>query len=1580
MPSFKEYTMMFQLSAATSAQFSSAFSGAQSQISQLQSRIDALNKQQGDITAYTRQQQAIEKTKGKLEMYRQQYENLRQAQEKAGGSDVDLQNKMLAKQMQIDKTSASLDQQEAKLDKMGAALEEAGVDTQNLTNESQRLDAELSTLRGEQDAVAESAQQSSQGFAASAEAMQQMLVAAGVVDLLKNIGSALKECADASIQYESAMAGVRRTVGGNDAFISGLGEDFKYLSTVIPITSTELAGIATTAGQLGIAQSNVEQFTTVMAKLATTTDLTADDAATMLAQFANITGTTDYERLGSTVASLGDATATTASKVVQMSQGMAASASQAGMSETDILGISAAVGSLGIEAQAGSTAMSTLISTLYKSVETGDKLEQFASVAGMTAEQFKTAWAQDAAGAMNSFIMGLNDVERNGKSAVVILDELGINNVRQTKAILGLASAEGLLSSTIQQANQAWQDNTALDEKASIMYETTEAKLNMMQNAFSNIKIAIGDALTPVMGNLAEMATTVMQPISEFLAAHPGVVRALTAAVGVIATVTGGLMALSVAMKVVGAASAIMTAAIPGLPLILGITAGVAGLVGVVAALAPELMNATESFEDLDAEFDDSMEQIKKQQEIIDLCDQYRDLQDELGTTRSAIKDIQKAGSVELKLTAEVASQLTSDDFVDNTYVELTPEQASYLAAADFIPDGTLITLTAQSGNTLAAAGFLDNQKVWLTAEAANELLAKGYLDKDTLDLYAQQGNYIEGQGFISDAEIELTPEAAAYLAGTDFLEGSAVQLTPEAAAFLEANGFLTGTEVELSPEAAAYLAAEGFLTGTDVELTPEAAEKLAAAGFLDGTEVVLCGEADPDSIMSPEDFVDGTIIMIEPDMDVDALNEKLTTLKEDISSVGSDLSNAKQTLSDMQSDAETLNNKMLATNEKAEKAAYAEQLEALNGQIEDQKTVVDQLTDTYDSLNAEYETTQATVDAVTAKQAQLAGVKEQLIASSGGLITATDAETEAFNSQVDALEALAEMKQSEIREQAYSNIVAQSKAYAEAAQNISTYQQELDAAKESQSQTIGAMNGGVDELQGRLDSAYETLSSMLGGDSDISWNSSEVQAYVKEVENLLYLMTGSKYDFSGSGMAGLSYEVENAQGSYEAMQTAWAAANAEVEKYANAVLDAEGTQQDFLDNLVAGVRDGGMSLEYLEGLLNEQFANTEGGADLVADAMAYVREQIEGAADAADDLGDGLDGTTASALDVQTAVQPIIDKMAELKQAYDDAYESAKSSLDGQFELFEKVGEIKMSDQWVNASDSNKGKSDQSMREAMESQAKYFEEYNSLLQTAQQKGVDTDLLATLADGSMESAETLKRIASESTTEADIQAMNAAYELVNEQKSKLAETMADIQTDFSDTMSDLQSQMTETIGEMEMSAEAAAAAQSTFEAMASEADAMLPTVRAAYQRIAAAANAALAKIHAPKVTVPGGVAQEAYAEGTDYAAPGVALVGEHGPELVMMAGGEQVFTAAETAAILSKASQPAEALPVVSAQSMGSDGSSYVVTLSPVYNISGNANAADIEAILKAHDAELIETVKSELADMDVDKARRSYT
>lgn len=491
-----------------------------------------------------------------------------------------------------------------------------------------------------------------QGASGAIDALAVALLASGLKKGFDEIADALRECVDASVAFESAMAGVKRTVGGGDEFISGLGESFKEMSTVMPITTGELAKIAETAGQLGIKQENVEQFTTVMAKLATTTDLTAENAATMLAQFANITGVTDYERLGAVVAELGDATATTASKVVDMSQGMAAAASVAGMNERDILAISAAVGSLGIEAQAGSTAMSTLISTLFKATEEGgESLEKFASVANMSAEEFQQAWATNAVGALDAFIQGLNDTERNGKSAIMLLDDLGIKNVRQTKAILGLAQAGDLLSNTIAQANSAWEKNTALGEKAAIMYDTTEAKITMYKNSVDNLKIAVGDQLTPALGELAEKGTDVVQWATEFVQQNewlgPTLVSVATA-VGVVTAAVGGA---AVTIKVIIPLLASFNATLLANPAFWVVTA-IAAVTAAAITLAKTLPSATVEADKLNKSLGDAQSRFESAQQTFDdtsetisatstMINHYIDRLDELGKKASLTKSEQ---------------------------------------------------------------------------------------------------------------------------------------------------------------------------------------------------------------------------------------------------------------------------------------------------------------------------------------------------------------------------------------------------------------------------------------------------------------------------------------------------------------------------------------------------------------------------------------------------------------------------------------------------------------------------------------------------------------------------------------------------------------------------------------------------------------------------------------------------------------------------------------------------------------------------------------------------------------------------
>lgn len=510
-------------------------------------------------------------------------------------------------QLSLNSAQADLNKLDAEISRNNSAMESAGRSADNVGDRMQHLG----------DDVSRSAQSISE--------LDGVLASAGTVLLLHKIADAFESCVEQSIAFESSMAGVKRTVGGSDDFIGELGESFKDLSTTIPITAEELASVATTAGQLGIAQENVQSFTHVMAQLATTTDLTADNAATMLAQFSNITGVSDYERLGAVVAELGDATATTASKVVEMSQGMAAAANVAGLSATDTLAISAAVGSLGIEAQAGSTAMQTLISTLYKATETGgEKLRAFAAVAGMSADEFKARWQTDAVGALNAFIQGLNDTERNGKSAIVILDELGITNVRQTKAILGLASAGDLLSNTVSQANRAWEENTALSEKAGIMYGTTEAKVTMLKNAFSNVKDAVGNQLTPAFGRLSDKLVPLMTKFASFVETNKTLVPlvlGVSTTLGTLVVTIGGFAA---AIKIATVAQAAFNLVMDANPILLVVSALAALTAGLIAffstvddnvpsvdELAEKTRGCAEAFDQANQTFQDSSAHIE---------------------------------------------------------------------------------------------------------------------------------------------------------------------------------------------------------------------------------------------------------------------------------------------------------------------------------------------------------------------------------------------------------------------------------------------------------------------------------------------------------------------------------------------------------------------------------------------------------------------------------------------------------------------------------------------------------------------------------------------------------------------------------------------------------------------------------------------------------------------------------------------------------------------------------------------------------------------------------------------------------
>ena len=329
----------------------------------------------------------------------------------------------------------------------------------------------------------------------------------------------------AAIDYESAFAGVKKTVD-ETATVSykNLSDGIRQMAKELPASAVQIANVAEVAGQLGIKADDILAFSRTMIDMGESTNLSAEDAATAIAKIANILGLTsdEYSRFGASVVDLGNNFATTEKDIVEMTNRLAAGGKLAGLTAPEILGLATAMSSVGIEAEAGGTAMTQTLTAIGNAVslttkDSADDLALIAKVAGTTSEEFQQAWKEKPAEALQSFIKGLNTAHEKGANMDAILMKLGMTGIRQGNMLKSLALSSDKMSAAVQRSNQAWKENTALTNEANKRYETTESQLKMFRNQLTDIAIEFGgplikalrsglDAVKPWISNLADLA------------------------------------------------------------------------------------------------------------------------------------------------------------------------------------------------------------------------------------------------------------------------------------------------------------------------------------------------------------------------------------------------------------------------------------------------------------------------------------------------------------------------------------------------------------------------------------------------------------------------------------------------------------------------------------------------------------------------------------------------------------------------------------------------------------------------------------------------------------------------------------------------------------------------------------------------------------------------------------------------------------------------------------------------------------------------------------------------------------------
>ena len=377
-----------------------------------------------------------------------------------------------------------------------------------------------------------------QAASAISKPMNAAVNAAGL-SVIAGLAVALTAGSKAAIEFEDAFAMVKKTMADVDdpEVFDEIAKDLQNLATQIPITSVELAGVASVAGQLGVAADDIAIFTEVTAKLGVATNMTATQAATGLARFLNVTGeTTDsVGKFGSVLVQLGNNVAAQESEILLLAQNFGATGNVAGLATEDILAFSAATRAAGVQAAAGSTALGKLFMNVSNAVKEND-LEKLSVASRLIGRDFKTAFEQDGAMAVQELLTGLSALAQQGQSVTPILQTLGLNNVRTSRAVLALANNNKGLADAIKLARTEAAVSNALNNEVATRMDTVSSKVQQLKTAFNALLIPLGNVFLPVFKGIVQVAINV---VNGLLALQRIFIELSTAAKSFVAVIAG---------------------------------------------------------------------------------------------------------------------------------------------------------------------------------------------------------------------------------------------------------------------------------------------------------------------------------------------------------------------------------------------------------------------------------------------------------------------------------------------------------------------------------------------------------------------------------------------------------------------------------------------------------------------------------------------------------------------------------------------------------------------------------------------------------------------------------------------------------------------------------------------------------------------------------------------------------------------------------------------------------------------------------------------------------------------------------
>lgn len=430
------------------------------------------------------------------------YSQLMSDAEKSAAQAEDLKGKLKTLEAQYKACGKTAEKYKNELIRLQTAMNNVGADTAEIEAEIRKLSSRFYQLGVDCEKAGKIMQTVGQNTKALGGFMTRYITTPVVA-----AGTGIVKTA---MDTEEAFAGVEKAIGGTAEEMAAIQDSIIDMSKRKPFDVTEIADVVQTAGQLGVAKDNVISFTEAVLDLgAVSSDLDAATAAEQMAKYFNIAGLDTSEEnvraFTSTVFELGNTTATSEGAILEMSMRIAAAGHQVGMTDADILGLAATLSSVGLEAQAGGSAISKLLSRIDVAVATGSaEIKDFANIAGMSVDDFVAVWQDAPTTALGNFINGLAQMSDEGISSIAVLDDMGISELRLRDTILRTVNANDLFNETMAASNKEWKSANSLSNSAAKRYDTTKNKLKLLLNNLKAVALQFADAIMPTLDKWIE--------------------------------------------------------------------------------------------------------------------------------------------------------------------------------------------------------------------------------------------------------------------------------------------------------------------------------------------------------------------------------------------------------------------------------------------------------------------------------------------------------------------------------------------------------------------------------------------------------------------------------------------------------------------------------------------------------------------------------------------------------------------------------------------------------------------------------------------------------------------------------------------------------------------------------------------------------------------------------------------------------------------------------------------------------------------------------------------------------------------